>query len=330
MLDSGRRWAEIDVHAARDRIRGFIHETPIIEAPELTAALGVPVHLKLENLQRTGSFKVRGAASRMAILSSAERSAGVVTCSSGNHGRAVAHMAQQMGLAATICVPQWVDPVKLASIERSGAQVDRTGASYDEAESRAQELAQDRGLVMIHPFDDPLVVAGQGTIALEILESMPDVGSVVVPLSGGGLCGGIALAVQRVDPNIAVVAVSAERADTMLASLAAGRPIEVPEEATVANALSGGIGLANRWTFELIRDVIQVHVRVTEEDLRSAMRDAAGTLHLVVEGGGAVGLAAAHAGDLDGLRGPIVIVVSGGNVDLGVLANVATDSTAGS
>lgn len=309
---------------AAKTIAPLVVRTPLVLAPGLSHIAGAPVHLKLESLQVTGSFKVRGAANRMARLTDEERRRGVVTCSSGNHGRAVAFVAERMGLPATICVPEWVDPVKLEGIRASGARIVPAGRTYDQAAEAASRLAEEEALTLIHPFDDPRVIAGQGTIGLEIVEALPDVARVVVPLSGGGLCGGIAAALRRARPEARVTAVSAERARVMLASLDAGQPVEMEEQETLANALSGGIGLDNAHTLALIRDLVHEHVVVTEAEIARAMRHAATDLHLVVEGGGAVGIAAVLAGTLHwtAADGPVAIVVSGGNVELSRLAGL--------
>lgn len=317
---------QYDLGAARAAVAPFITRTPLLFAADLTERLGRDVYLKLENMQVTGSFKIRGAANRIVALSNEERERGVVTCSSGNHGRAVAHVAGVLGMPATICVPDWVDPVKLQAMEEAGADVLLAGPTYDEAESKAEELERKAGLTFVHPFDDPWVIAGQGTLGMEILEQAPEVSEVLVPLSGGGLAGGVAYAVKASRPDTVITAVSAERAAVMLASLDAGRPIEMEEEETVASALSGGIGLQNRHTFELVRDHIDRHISVPERAIREAMAYALQRLHLVVEGGGAVGLAAALRGlwpPASG-EGVTVIVVSGGNVDLERLLDVTS------
>jgi threonine dehydratase len=312
----------IDVRAARERIRPHVLETPLVAAPLLSERCGRPVHLKLESLQHTGSFKIRGAASRMTALTPEEASRGVVTCSSGNHGRAVAHMAAALGLSARVCVPDWVDPVKLAAIEAAGAEAVLAGPSYDEADRVAHSIAAEEGRVFVHPFDDPQVAAGQGTLqgtlALEILEQLPEAGEIAASLSGGGLVGGIAVAVGETGGGPRVSAVTAEAAGVMLASLQAGHPVELPEEPTLAGALAGGIGLENRVTFPLIRDLIRDHIIVTEHEIRDAMCFAYRDLSVTLEGGGAVPLAAALSGKLPG-DDALVLVLSGGNVDLEVL-----------
>lgn len=287
------------------------------------------MHLKLESLQATGSFKLRGAANKILSLAPEERARGVATCSSGNHGLAVASVASLLGIPATLCVPRWTDPVKLGSMGELGAEVLPCADTYDEAEAFCAELVEERGLTFIPPFDDPEVMAGQGTVALEILEDLPELGSVVVPLSGGGLVGGIALAAKAARPGVRVIAAYAERAAVMVASLEAGRPVSLPEEETLANALAGGIGLDNRHTLAAVRDGVDGFVGVGEEEIARAMAFAFSEHRLVVEGGGAVGIAALLDRRLSDLPGPVAVVVSGGNVGLDRLARIVREAGTG-
>ncbi len=303
------------LNAARS-VGPFALRTPLIRSDVLSDMTGGEVLLKLENLQRTGSFKIRGAAHRIMSLTSEERSRGVVTCSSGNHGRAVAYVAERLGIDATICVPEWVDPVKLAAIERCGAAVDTLAADYDEAERRAVEFQQTRGLIFVHPFDDRHIVAGQGTVALEILAEQPDLDGILAPLSGGGLIAGIALAVRARHASCQVHAISAQNANVMAASLKAGKPVSLPEQKTIASALTGGIGLHNQHTFRLVQSLVNQHGMVSEIDIANATRLLAGGHKLVVEGGGATAVAAVMANPKMYRNSRIAIVVSGGNIDL--------------
>jgi threonine dehydratase len=324
-------------------VRGLVGPTPLVRAPDLDPLAGRPVWLKLESLQETGSFKVRGAAAHLAALGEEARARGVVTCSSGNHGRAVAFVAARRGVPATVCVPRWVDPVKLGAMRTLGAAVVLAGDSYDEAEGRALALARERGLAFVPPFDDERVVAGQATVALEILDRLPHVAEVAVPLSGGGLAGGIGWALARRAPGVRVTAVSACRARVMWESLRAGRPVERPEEPTLASALAGGIGLDNRVTLRLVRDHVHRHLLVEELEIAGAVAHAY-RRGLVVEGGGAVALAALLAGELGasvagadthGRPGepsppadaPLVVILSGGNLDPAVLVRLVATGT---
>ena len=332
MASAGEEIArELDFEAARAALVGIARRTPLLPAPALSDALGREVLLKLECLQVTGSFKVRGAAARLAALDDGERRRGVVACSSGNHGFAVAWVASRLGIPATVYVPEWVDPVKLSAIRASGAEAVLAGATFDEAEARARTDAGKEGRTYVSAYDDPWVIAGQGTVGLEILEHAPSPPSaVLVPLSGGGLIGGIAAALRLRAGGEAprAVAVSAARAAVMHASVAAGRPVEIAEEETVASALAGGIGPDNRWSFPLVRDLVDEHVVVDEPEIRAAMRFCATALHVVVEGGGAVPVAALRARRWSPpeQEGPVVLVLSGGNVAPSVLAAVLEEA----
>jgi threonine dehydratase len=316
------------VVAARHAIADVALRSPVLRSRVLSDLTGTPVTLKLENLQVTGSFKVRGAANKLLALSGEEGARGVVTCSSGNHGKAVAYVADLLGLRATVCVPEWVDSTKLAAIKRHGAVAVLHGDTYDAAEQRSYEIQREQGLIYVNPFDDPLIIAGQGTIALELFEQDPNLDTLLVPLSGGGLIGGIALAMKSVNPNVQVVGVSATNARVMFESLKAGRPIAFPEDATVASALSGGVGLDNRYTFQLVQDYVDEQLLVTEDEIREAMEFAAVELKLVVEGGGAVGIAALLSGKLAPHGKHIAVVVSGGNIGLETLAEIKLGSAA--
>jgi threonine dehydratase len=319
----------IDVEAAREAIARIAVETPVLASPELDERTGAHVWLKLENLQVTGSFKVRGAANKILSLSRGEKERGIVTISSGNHGRAVAFVADLLDIPSVVCVPEWVDPTKLAAIRRHRAETVLYGKTYDEAEERSFQLERERRLVYVHPFDDPLVIAGQGTIGLELIEQLPLLDTAIVPLSGGGLISGVTLALKRSNPEFRVVGVSAANARVMHESLEAGKPIAYPEEETIANALAGGIGLDNRHTFELVRDLVDEYVLVSEDEIRDAMAFAATEHKLVVEGGGAVGIAALLAGSVSVQGENVAVVVSGGNIEAPVLARIIAERSGG-
>lgn len=317
-----------DAEEALGRIRSHVPATPLLHHPELSENLQRQVWLKLDCLQVTGSFKVRGAANRMLRLTPPEREQGVVACSSGNHARAVAYMARRLGLDALVFVPEWVDPGKLAAIQEEGTRVLKVAGGYDGAERCARAAEQKEGRTLIHPFDDPDVVAGQGTLGLEILSELPPdapPGDLLVPLSGGGLACGVGLALEGTGHRL--VTVSADRVAVMRESLRRGRPVDVPERPTLASALSGGIGLPNRITFPLLRDLPAVHLVVEEAAVVRAVAFAFHRLRLVVEGGGSVGLGAllpeGGAPTIpDPLRdrsGPLVIILSGGNLDPSLL-----------
>jgi threonine dehydratase len=320
----------LDVSGAATTIAPFVRHTPVLRVPELEQPGGPRIVLKLENLQTTGSFKVRGAANRMLALSDEERVRGVVTCSSGNHGRAVAHMAGTLGIPASICVPDWVDPVKKEGMTKAGARVLLSGKTYDEAEARAYGVAEEEGRAFVQPFDDPWVAAGQGTIGLELLDQISGLETVLIPLSGGGLAGGIGYAIKEARPGIRVIGVSAANARVMYESLKVGKPISMEEEPTLAEALSGGIGLTNRYSLPLVREAVDEHVLVQETEIAEAVLFAARSLGLLLEGGGAVALASllSERVDLEGdnAGGTVGVVLSGGNVSLQRLQALEKDA----
>jgi threonine dehydratase len=312
-----------DVYKARQKIANIATKTPLVSSPWLTELVGAPVRLKVESLQTTGSFKIRGAANKMLSLTPDERERGVITVSSGNHGRAVSYVAGQLGVKAVICMSTRVPGNKVEAIRRLGAEVVVHGESYDEADRHALRLQEERGLTMIHPFDDPFTIAGQGTIGLELLEELPEIDTVVAPLSGGGLMAGIALALKSASPAIRTIGVSMDRAPVMYHSLRAGKPIEMAEEDTIADALAGGIGLDNQYTFRMIQECVDDTVLVSEEEIADGMAFALEKHHLVVEGGGAVGIAALLHQRVRGIGRNVVVVVSGSNVELPLLLKVA-------
>jgi len=305
-----------DIYLARQRIAPIARRTLLINSPWLTEHVGASVYLKLESLQETGSFKIRGAANKLLGLTADEKARGVITVSSGNHGRAVSYVARQLGLNAVVCISERVPSNKVEDIKRLGAEAVVYGKSYDEAEAHSFRLQKERGLTRIEPFDDPFVIAGQGTIGLELLEDLPEIDTVVVPLSGGGLISGIALALKSATPAIRVIGVSMDRAPVMVHSLMAGAPIEMEEEDTIADALVGGIGLDNRYTFRLVQEYVDDTILVSEEEIAEAMAFTLEQHHLVVEGGGAVGVAALLHRRVREVGRNVVVILSGGNVNL--------------
>lgn len=310
----------IDVAAAAARIRGVAVRTPLVPSPALSDRVGAEVFLKLETVQPTGSFKVRGAASKILALSEGERSQGVVTASTGNHGRAVAYVARRLGIGATVCISPDVPPGKIRALRDLGATVEIVGASQNDALDRAHSIVEATGAAFVHPFDDPAVIAGQGTIGLEIAEDLPGAATVLVPLSGGGLMAGIATALADAAPAAVPVAVSMERAPVMAMSLEAGRPVDAAEEETLADSLRGGIGLDNRHSFRLVSRLVRRVVLVGEESIWDGMRFLFEQHRVVAEGGAAVGVGALLAGAVDPLDGPVVVVVSGANAEPGHVA----------
>jgi len=313
-----------DIYSARARIAPLAHKTPLISSPALSELTGSEITLKLECLQETGSFKPRGAANKILSLEPGAQQRGVVTMSSGNHGRALAYVAHRLGLRAVVCLYETVPANKRDATRKLGAEVVVKGSTYEEAMEEAYRLVEKEGLEMIHPYDDPVVIAGQGTIGLELLEEFPDLDTVVVPLSGGGLLGGIAFVLKSADPKIHVVGVMMERGPAMVESLRAGRLVEIVEEPTLADALAGGI-IPNTYTFELLQKTVDETVLVSEQEIAAAMAFALERHHLVVEGSGAVGIAALMSRKLQHLGKRVAVVISGANVDMAILMRVVQD-----
>ncbi|MEM7049612.1 MAG: threonine/serine dehydratase [Acidobacteriota bacterium] len=311
------------VREARQRIRGLAVETPLKPSYRLGEQVGRPVSLKLETCQPTGAFKIRGAANAVLELPPEARRRGVVTMSSGNHGQALAQVARHLGIPATICVSQQVPENKVEGIRRRGAEVRVVGKDQDEATAFALDLAATQGSTYISPFDEPAVIAGQGTIALEILEQDPKIDTIVVPVSGGGLMGGIALAARALRPEIRLFGVSQDLGPAMYDSIAAGEIVDVVEEPSLADALQGGLPRPNRHTFALCRDLVDDIVLLSEEEIARAMVYAFVEERLVLEGGGAICLGALLEGKLEGRLGQhIAVIVSGDNVDPRKLARL--------
>ncbi|PWJ86569.1 threonine dehydratase [Pseudaminobacter salicylatoxidans] len=304
-----------DIRAARARIAGKIVPTQVIRSATLTERVGWPVHLKLEHRQTTGSFKLRGASNAIASLSGEEKARGVVAASTGNHGRALAYAAKLEGMRAVICMSRLVPANKVEEIRRLGADIRIVGSSQDDAQAEVDRLVALEGLVMVPPFDHPAVIAGQGTLGLEIVEAVPEVATVLVQLSGGGLASGIAAAVKSMKPAARIIGVSMERGAAMKASLDTGRPVQVEEMPTLADSLGGGIGLDNRWTFAMCRDLLNDVVLLSEDEIAAGIAHAYRHEREIVEGAGAVGIAALLAGKVK-VDGPVVLVLSGRNIDM--------------
>ncbi|MEW6630288.1 MAG: hydroxyectoine utilization dehydratase EutB [Pseudomonadota bacterium] len=305
------------IRAARDRIAGKVERTPIVLSQNLSERLGGSVHLKLEHRQATGAFKLRGASNAIAALRPEKRSRGVVAASTGNHGRALAHAAKLEGMRAVICMSKLVPGNKLDAIRQLGAEVRIVGNSQDHAQQEVDRLVAEDGLVMLPPFDHPDIVAGQGTLGLEIMEQVPDATLVLVPLSGGGLAAGVAAAVKGMNPTAKVIGISMERGAAMKASLDAGRPVQVKELPTLADSLGGGVGLDNQLTFAMCRDLLDDVILLSEDEIAAGIRHAYDQEREIVEGAGAVGIGALLAGKVKS-SGPVVLILSGGNIDMGL------------
>ncbi|WP_416068259.1 hydroxyectoine utilization dehydratase EutB [Rhizobium sp. ZK1] len=303
-----------DIERAAARIVGRVMRTPLVFSGTLSERAGQPVHLKCETRQPIGAFKLRGAMNAILSLGDAARKRGLVTASTGNHGRAVAYTARQLGVPATICMSSLVPANKVEAIRVLGADIRIVGRSQDDAQEEVERLTKRRGLTPIPPFDDVNVAAGQGTIGLEIVDDLPDLATVLVPLSGGGLAGGIAVAVKALKPEARVIGISMERGAAMHAAIAAGKPVAIREEQTLADSLGGGIGLSNHVTFALCRDLLDDIVLLTEDQIAEGIRHAARQEDMIVEGAGAIGIAAMLADKIT-LSGSTAIIISGGNID---------------
>ncbi|MBP1849499.1 threonine dehydratase [Rhizobium halophytocola] len=309
-----------DVYEARRRIAGTAVRTPMVPSPFMTRRTGHDFLLKLETTQPIGAFKLRGAAN--AILRLPPDTRGVVCCSTGNHGRGVAYAAAARGLRAVVCMSALVSKAKVEGIKALGAEVQIVGRSQDDAQVESSRLCRDEGLVEIPPFDDFHVIVGQATIALEMLEDRPDLTCLLVPLSGGGLAAGIALAAKAIKPDIRLIGISMDRGAAMDASIRAGRPVEVEEVASLADSLGGGIGLENRLSFALCRDLLDEVVLVTENEIYRAMQVLYFEDRMVAEGAGVVGLAAVLFGKVTLPSGPVGTVITGRNTDMAQFTNV--------
>lgn len=301
-----------DIRGAQKMLTGVARTTAMEGSRHLTHLVGAPVHLKCENLQRTGSFKLRGAYVRIAGLSPEERAAGVVAASAGNHAQGVALASTLLGVRSTVFMPLGAPLPKVAATREYGAEVRLHGQVVDETLAAAQEYARESGAVFIHPFDHPDIIAGQGTVGLEILEQCPEVRTILVGLGGGGLAAGIALAVKSVRPDIKVVGVQAEGAAAFPPSLRAGRPMSIDEQQTMADGIK--VGRPGEITFPMVRDLVDEVRTVSEDELSGALLLCLERAKLVVEPAGASTVAALLSTP-KAFRGPVVAVLSGGNVD---------------
>jgi threonine dehydratase len=302
-----------DVRAAARILEGIAVRTPVLDVPALAERAGVPVALKCEQLQPIGAFKIRGAYNAISRVARNGGARGVVTQSSGNHGQAVAFAARAFGLRAVVVMPASTPQIKLEGVRRHGGEVVLAGAVRSaEQQQRAESIAREEGLAMIPPFDHPDVVAGQGTIGLEMLEQRPDVETILVPVSGGGLLAGITVAVAGIKPSVRVVAVEPVGAAKLTAALAAGTPQTLERTESMADGLlTRSIG---SFTFPILRRVVREVAQVREDEIADAVRFLHREAALRVEPSGAVTTAAILAGRVR-LSGPTVAVVSGGNVD---------------
>ena len=316
-----------DVVAAAARLAPYVDPTPVLKSAWLSEHTGAHVYLKCENLQHTGSFKVRGALSKLLTLTGAERTAGVITASAGNHAQGVAYGSSLLGLSALIVVPETTPAVKLDGIRRYGAGLVLAGSGYDEAHREAERLRRESGRTYIHAYLDPAVVAGQGTVAWESMTSGPPWDVVVVPAGGGGLIAGIGTVTKALYPAAEVLGIQSEASPPWVESFRAGRAVTVTEKPTLADGLAGGIDQEN---YTLVRRVTDAMRTVSEPAIAGAMASLVREHRLVVEGSGAVGVAALLTGVVAPAPGSrVLVILSGGNVDSGRMARILAGETAG-
>ncbi|HEX6598347.1 MAG TPA: threonine/serine dehydratase [Gemmatimonadaceae bacterium] len=301
-----------DVIAAGYRLRGITERTPLLRSAGLSERTGADVRLKCENLQRTGSFKLRGATNALAALTEEQRARGVVASSAGNHGLGVAHAARALGVRARIFIPGTAPDVKRRGIIALGAEVDDGFPDYDAAHHAADRFAGEHGMTFVNPCAGEALLAGQGTVALEIIEELPAVRTFVVPVGGGGLVGGMAALIRAVRPEAHIIGVQSEATNAMAASLAAGARVEVEVVPTLADGLAGQV---DEEGFAIGRIAIDTMITVRESEIAGAMRWLAQEHDLHAEGSGAVATAALLHGHVTEVAGPAVVVISGGNVD---------------
>lgn len=307
-----------DVRRAADRLRDVVRRTELRRAPRLSDRVHRDVWLKLENEQLTGSFKLRGAYNAIASLSPSERARGVVTASAGNHGRGVALAAQRFGIPATIFVPRTAPRVKVNGMRECGASIDAESAHYDEAHARALVFAEEHDVTYVDPCVGAPLVAGQGTVALEIVDQMPNVASVIVPVGGGGLVGGMGAYLRSMKPEVHIIGAQSAHTNAMARALEAGHLIDIPVLPTLADGLAGAIDAHG---LDVGRHALDEIVVVEEGEVGAAIAFLAREENVIAEGSGAVGVAAllggaVHTGD------PVVVVISGGNIDPEVLDSV--------
>jgi threonine dehydratase len=310
-----------DVVGARDRIAGGIYESPCVESIPLSQLTGARIYCKLDYLQRTGSFKERGARNALLQLGSEQRKRGVIAASAGNHALGVAYHGSLLGIPVTVVMPKFAPFIKVTNCRQLGARIVLHGTDLAEARAEAEAIAARDGLTFIHPFDDAHVIAGQGTIALEILEQTPAVQAIVVPVGGGGLLAGIGTVIDAMRPDIELVGVEPEHAACLSAALAAGQPVAVKLAPTLADGLA--VALTGSRPFPILRRVVDRVVTVDEATIALAVLRLIELEKSVVEGAGAAPLAAFLAGKLDHLKGKnVVLVLCGGNIDLTMLDRV--------
>lgn len=308
------------IEEARRRIQDAVFLSPCALSESLSQLSGSKLYLKFENLQMTGSFKERGACNKLLSLSEQERKTGVITASAGNHGQAVAYHASRLGIRATVVMPETSPLVKAQNTRRFGAEVILHGASFDDATEHAMELCEQKQLVYVHPFDDELIMAGQGTIGLELLEQNPYLEAVIVPIGGGGLIGGIATAIKETNPRIKVYGVQTTAFPSMKRALEAGAPVALPPARTIADGIA--VKRAGKLTLEAVKQYVDDIALVDERAISEAILALLEREKTVAEGAGAVGLAALMSNKLPLAGKRVAVVLSGGNIDMNVISRI--------
>ena len=308
-----------DIRAAAAALAGVAHETPLEGSSTFSGIAGFPVYLKLENLQKTGSFKLRGAYNKIRLLSPTEKVRGVIAASAGNHAQGVAYAARHAGIRSVIVMPETAPLSKVSATRGYGAEVVLAGSSYDEAFARAKQLETEEGLTFVHAFNDPAVMAGQGTLGLEILKALPGVEAVVVPIGGGGLIAGVATAIKELAPHVKVYGVQAEGAPAMALSQKAGKLLQTAAATTIADGIA--VKVPGDATFEVVRKYVDDIVTIDDEAIASAILMLLERAKLLAEGAGAIGLAALMHGKI-AARGPVACLISGGNIDVNFIARI--------
>ena len=303
-----------DIIKAQKNISKYIYKTPQIDSIPLSK-VNQKVSLKLESIQITGSFKLRGAINKLLSLNEEQKKRGVIAVSTGNHGKGVAYAAKKLGIKSKIFMSELVPTHRRNAIESLGAEVEIVGTNSDEADHYARDYALKNNIELVHPFDDLKIIAGQGTIGLEILEAMPDVDTVIVPTSGGGLIGGIAIAIKEQKPDTKIIAVSMKRGPSMYESLKAGKPVDVIEEETLADCLGGNIGLQNKYTFRIAQDTIDDFILIDEDKIAEGIKLNFEKHKLVTEGAAATGVMVVKDNLSSHLGTNIISLICGGNID---------------
>jgi len=319
-VDAAQKVTLEAIEGALARIRDAICVSPCAQSSALSALTGSPVFLKLENLQRTGAFKERGALNKLLLLTPEERKRGLITASAGNHAQGVAYHAGRLGIRAEIWMPLTTPLVKVSATRQYGAEVVLHGTNFDEAYEGAQEHCRETGLTFVHPFDDESVIAGQGTLALEVLQQVPNLEAVIVPVGGGGLISGMAVALKETNRNIRVIGVQTSLLPSMVAAVREGHPVKVPGVTTLADGIA--VRVAGEKTLPLVRKYVDDLVVVDEEEIANAVLFLLEREKTLAEGAGACGVAALLHRKVSAIGKTTAVIVSGGNMDVNLLARI--------